>query len=188
MIKCRKDLNFYLQEDAKRNGLGSWGGYFLRLLLGYENASAFRYIKCMRKCEYHQNTSNNMIHRILYLFYKAKLYRLGRKYNIIIQPNTCGYGLRIAHLSGGGGVLINAESVGNYCGFNSGVLIGNNGSQSRRPVIGNHTAFGPGAKAFGKILIGNDVFVAPNAVVTKDVPDNCIVGGVPAKIIKVHHG
>lgn len=28
------------------------------------------------------------------------------------------------------------------------------------------------------------VAVAPNAVVTKDVPDNCIVGSIPAKIIK----
>ena len=59
-IVSRKDLKFYLQEDAKRNGLCSWGGYYLRLLLDYENACAFRYIKCMRKCEYHQNSSNNI--------------------------------------------------------------------------------------------------------------------------------
>ena len=26
--------------------------------------------------------------------------------------------------------------------------------------------------------------VAPNAVVTKEVPDNCVVAGVPAKVIK----
>ena len=45
-------------------------------------------------------------------------------------------------------------------------------------------AFGPGAKAFGKIEIGDNVFVAPNAVVTKDIPSNCIVSGVPAKLIK----
>lgn len=50
--------------------------------------------------------------------------------------------------------------------------------------MGDYVGFGPGAKAFGKIIIGNNVFVAPNAVVVKDVPDNCIVGGVPAKIIK----
>lgn len=87
------------------------------------------------------------------------------------------------HLSGGGGCRIGAEKVGNYCGFNAGVLIGTN-SNNDRPILGDHVAFGPGAKAFGKLTIGNNVFVAPNAVVTKDVPDNCIVGGVPAKILK----
>lgn len=138
----------------------------------------------MRYCEYYINTSRKPLHRILSYYYRAKLQRIGRKYGIAIQPNTCGYGLRIMHLSGGGGVLLNVEKVGNYCGFNSGVLIGNCGDQSQRPTIGDYTAFGPGAKAFGKIKIGNHVFVAPNAVVTKDVPDNCIVGGVPAKIIK----
>ena len=84
----------------------------------------------------------------------------------------------------GGGILLNIKKCGNYCGFNSGVLIGNKGGQEARPTLGEHVAFGPGAKAFGKLSIGNNVFVAPNAVVTKDVPDNAIVGGVPAKIIK----
>lgn len=33
--------------------------------------------------------------------------------------------------------------------------------------------------------IGNNVTIAPNAVVVKDVPDNAVVGGIPAKIIKI---
>lgn len=84
----------------------------------------------------------------------------------------------------GGGVLLNVTRVGNYCGFNSGVLLGNNGGENKRPIIGDYVGFGPGSKAFGEVHIGNHVFVAPNAVVTKDVPDNAIVGGVPAKILK----
>lgn len=84
----------------------------------------------------------------------------------------------------GGGILLNAKVVGNYCGFNSGVVIGNKDVQEARPTIGDHVAFGPGAKAFGKITIGDNVFVAPNAVVTKDIPSDCVVGGVPAKVIK----
>ncbi|MCK8125782.1 hypothetical protein MTF66_12230 [Pseudoalteromonas sp. 2CM39R] len=35
----------------------------------------------------------------------------------------------------------------------------------------------------GPVIIGNKVIVAPNSVVTKSVPNGCIVGGVPAKII-----
>jgi serine O-acetyltransferase len=88
------------------------------------------------------------------------------------------------HLSGGGDCRIGADKVGNYCGFNAGVLIGTKDSLENRPVLGDHVAFGPGAKAFGKLTIGNNVFVASNAVVTKDVPDNCIVGGIPAKVLK----
>ena len=83
-----------------------------------------------------------------------------------------------------GGILLNIKKCGNYCGFNAGVLIGNVESQDNRPTLGNYVAFGPGAKAFGKLIIGDNVFVAPNAVVTKDVPENAIVGGIPAKIIK----
>ncbi len=76
------------------------------------------------------------------------------------------------------------KKCGNYCGFNAGTLIGTKDGDANRPIIGDYVAFGPGAKAFGKMTIGSNVFVAPNAVVTKDVPDNCIVGGIPAKILK----
>lgn len=186
MIKTKADLRFYLEEDRKRNHVpSSWGGYFLRLIAGEEQAHIFRYIKCLRHCEYHLNNSHgSMLHKLCFYFYRYRQLRLGLRYNIKISPNVCGYGLRIMHLSGGGGVRIGASKCGNYCGFNAGVLIGTNNGDENRPTIGDHVAFGPGAMAFGKITIGSNVFVAPNAVVTKDVPDNCVVGGIPAKILK----
>lgn len=183
MIKTRKDLKFYLHEDAVRNGCVG-GGYYVKLLFNAENARAYRYIRCMRYFEYYSNKKQPICTRVFKMFFQLKLMYLGGKYGIYITPNSCGYGLRVAHLSGGGGVHLNVKKVGNYCGFNAGVLIGNKENQDNRCVIGNNTAFGPGAKAFGSLIIGNNVFVAPNAVVTKDVPDNCIVGGVPAKFIK----
>lgn len=189
MIKTKQDLQLYIDEDRKRNGMPKkWIGYILRLFMGRENAYVFRYLRCLRHLEYHLNNSKSSLwHKLWYQYYGIKKSRLGAKYNISIHPNTCGYGLRIMHLSGGGGILLNVESIGNYCGFNAGVLLGNKGGKENRPTLGDHVAFGPGAKAFGKITIGNNVFVAPNAVVTKDVPDNCIVGGIPAKIIKFKH-
>ena len=84
---------------------------------------------------------------------------------------------------GWGGVILNACKIGNYCGFNCGVLIGQKKS-TEKPIIGDYVAFAPGAKAIGDITIGSHVVVAANAVVTKDVSEYSIVGGIPAKIIK----
>lgn len=51
-------------------------------------------------------------------------------------------------------------------------------------TIGNDVWIGGNCTIVPGVTIGNNVIVAAGAVVTKDVPDNCVVGGVPAKIIK----
>lgn len=51
-------------------------------------------------------------------------------------------------------------------------------------VIGNNVWIGDKVTILAGVHIGNNAIVAANAVVTKDVPDNCIVAGVPARIIK----
>ena len=90
----------------------------------------------------------------------------------------------VCHISLGGGIIINCNSMGNYCGANVGVVIGNNHTWDERPTIGDHVGFSIGSKAYGNIHIGSHVTIAPNSVVIKDVPDNSVVSGVPAKIIK----
>ena len=50
--------------------------------------------------------------------------------------------------------------------------------------VGNDVYIGYGAIIIGPCRIGNGVVVAAGAVVKGDVPDYCIVGGVPAKIIR----
>ena len=51
------------------------------------------------------------------------------------------------------------------------------------PVIGDNCVIGAGACILGKIHIGDNVKIGANAVVTKDIPDNCTAVGVPAKVI-----
>lgn len=54
-----------------------------------------------------------------------------------------------------------------------------------KPVhIGNDVWVGGNVTILPGVTIGNNVVVAAGAVVTKDVPDNCLVGGVPARLIK----
>ena len=50
-------------------------------------------------------------------------------------------------------------------------------------VIGNNVWLGDKVAVLAGVHIGNNVIVAANAVITKDIPDNCIVAGVPGKII-----
>jgi serine O-acetyltransferase len=52
------------------------------------------------------------------------------------------------------------------------------------PIIGNNVYIGAGAKILGSITIGDNVIIGANAVVTRNVPPNCTVAGVPARIIK----
>lgn len=53
------------------------------------------------------------------------------------------------------------------------VTIGSSGGGT--PWIGDNCQIGAGAKVLGGIRIGNNVTIGANAVVTKDVPDNCTV-------------
>lgn len=184
MIKSKEELRYYIHEDAKANRMDcSTIRYWLRLMVGSESAHVYKYLKILRHCEYHSN-NHNVINKLLYHFYKIKLHRLGLKLNIRIPENICGYGLSIVHIAGCGGCLVNAKKVGNYCKLQTGVLLGNkNHSEEEKPTIGDYVEFGPGAKVLGKVIIGDNCFIAANAVVVKDVAPNSIVGGVPAKYI-----
>lgn len=54
-----------------------------------------------------------------------------------------------------------------------------------KPVkIGNDVWIGGNAIILPGVTIGNNCVIAAGAVVTKDVPDNSLVGGVPAKLIR----
>lgn len=51
-------------------------------------------------------------------------------------------------------------------------------------VIGRNVWIGANATVTPGVTIGDNAIVAPGAVVTKDVPPNMMVGGVPAKVIR----
>lgn len=69
-------------------------------------------------------------------------------------------------------------------GFEKNQLIMNQNAIVKDTTIGEDCWIGTGAKILKGLKIGNGVVIGANAVVTKDIPDYAIVGGVPAKIIK----
>lgn len=49
--------------------------------------------------------------------------------------------------------------------------------------IGSNVFIGANASVLPNVTVGNNVIVGANSVVTKSIPDNCVVGGNPARII-----
>lgn len=50
-------------------------------------------------------------------------------------------------------------------------------------LLGNRVVMFPGSKVVGNVHVGNNVVIAANSVVIKDIPDNCFVVGIPASIL-----
>ena len=188
MIETKQDLRFYIREDKQRN-LGAYKVGVLKYLAywfyGTDQMKAFRLLKALRKLEYAKNVlkKRGLLGKVVFAIRLWHYHRLEERYDIAIGTNMVGYGFKLPHIVGGG-IIINCNSMGNYCGANVGVVVGNNHAWNDRPVMGDHVGLTTSCKVIGGVHIGNNVIVAPNSVVVKDVPDNCVVSGIPAKIIK----
>lgn len=100
-------------------------------------------------------------------------------------PGSCTLMQGVIFAYGGIGAVTHARAViGENCMIGQGVTIGGKSGWYEVPVIGNNVEISAGARIIGPVRIGNNVIIGANTVVAKDVPDNCIVAGVPARIIR----
>ena len=106
-------------------------------------------------------------------------YRPGDRYFIIPASTKIGRGVCFAHPYS---TILNAHSIGDN--FNCIHLTTIGKHNGKRPIIGNNVTLGANVSIIGDVEIGDNVVVGAGSVVVKSVPDNCIVAGVPAKIIR----
>ena len=176
MERC--DLKDCLKADLYRYGGAKATWYFLKALS--LSMPEFRYIYLLRQASVFPKSS------IRGFLYRLLLFHYSYKYGFQIPPNTrIGKGLYIGHR---GPVVINGRAEhGDNCTLGHLVNIGrmNRGKKTGCPKIGNRVFIGAGAVVVGKIVIGDNVLIAPNAFVNFDVPDNSIVIGNPA-VVKSH--
>jgi len=144
--------------------------------------ASFKYIFWLRTTRYCRN--NSLFRYLIYPFARIMLHRYEFKYGISIPFATdIGNGLTIGHF---GGIVVNERvRIGNNCNISHGVTLGktNRGNRNGYPQIGDNVYIGPGAKIIGGIRIGNNVAIGANCVVTRDVPDNSVVIGIPGRVI-----
>ena len=184
MIKTKKQLKEYIRADSSRYEKSRRRFKILSFLYGDESYSTLRLLYFWRKTEYFYNTlDKKKPWSIILLCFNFFIYRqLQIKNRIILPLNVIGPGLYIPHRVGG--VIINALQIGRNFTISSGCVVGKKNTEEQKPIIGNDVECCIGAKIIGKVVIGNNVVIAPNSVVIKDVPDNVIVSGVPSTIIK----
>ena len=80
------------------------------------------------------------------------------------------------------GIFLLATRIGHSCTVNQGVSVASVRGTGW-PTIGNNVYLAAGCKIMGGVTIGDNVLVSANSLVVSDVPSNCTVMGVPARII-----
>jgi len=132
------------------------------------------------------------LYRVGNYFYRKNLNFIALFFNLLIRlfKNSavyCQTEIGVGTIFGYGGIAIVIHKnavIGKDCVIGSCVTIGGRSKSVRVPVIGNNVYISTGAKVLGDIRVGNNVVIGANSVVINDVPDNCIVAGVPAKVIR----
>lgn len=177
-------LRKYIASDLYRYTTSTSCKAFLR---GWYIAG-FRYTFFMRCCKYFGCRS--AVFKPFYFICRVALRHYSVKYGFQIPWQTnIGPGLYIAHY---GSIVVNPNStIGTNCNITVGALLGLNHKTDEQgrsmgfeyPTIGDRVSIGNSAKIIGGVHIGNGAVIGVNTVVTKDLPDNAIAVGIPARII-----
>jgi serine O-acetyltransferase len=181
MIKTKEDLKFYLNKDYERNDVPpKWWKRFG----GSEVNGIYTYFRDLRYLEYYSNNRNGTLNKLLYFFFLFKHNHHRLKINIYVEINTFGPGVLFVHP--GFLRVVDKVKIGSNCTILPNVLIGKKlpDVKNHDITIGDNAYISTNVTILGPLILGNNVTIAAGSVVTKNFPDNVVIGGVPAKIIK----
>ena len=131
-------------------------------------------------------------HKISNFFWKLKLKLLGRIISNISRFLT---GIEIHpavkigknfFIDQGMGIVIGETTViGDNVSIYQGVTLGGTKWEKRKrhPSISDNVVIGAGAKVLGPITVGKNSKIGANSVVTRNVPSNTVVVGIPARVV-----
>jgi serine O-acetyltransferase len=135
-----------------------------------------------------------LLYRVSKLSYDKGFYKVGIllrnkliiKYGVQISLKAdIGLGLELKHINGiviGDGVKIGRNAVIYQQVTIGGQNLGD-GIKNSYPYIGDNVIIFAGAKILGDVIIGNNSIVGANSVVIKNVDENSVYAGIPAKKI-----
>lgn len=207
ILETKYKVSYFIDNEEEK-----WGQMFFGVkIIGSSGVEKFKNINIVVADNYFKNPNekldfftpgfvpDNLVTKTMYELSLIELYKISRycyrnglinganfikgfihfRFNSVVPYSAeIGEGTRFGY--GGIGVVIHTKAkIGKNCVISQNVTVG---SRGEIPIIGNNVFLSPGSKCIGG-KIGNNVIVGANAVVTKDVPDNCVVAGVPAKII-----
>jgi len=173
MITDRQSYRYYVEEDLKAHGLRRVGWY------DYWWRDSLRFQLRLRRIEYLHNTCGRNVAKRVWLFVLEVVnHWLGTRLGFTIPKNVFGPGLCIVHH---GTIVIHPDvRVGSNCRLHPSTCLGDyNGA----PRLGDNVYIGPGAKIFGRVVLGDNVAVGANAVVNRSFGSNVTLAGVPAKVV-----
>lgn len=171
MILSLVDLRRYLAADLKAAGLSKWHPWmrFQYPIIHWQRK--------LRWTEYLVNRFSGAEWLPLRLLSRYLLRRASIKLGFTIPPNVFGPGLSIPHW---GTIVINDKArVGSNCRIHPGTCLGEQNGHA--PQLGNDCYIGPGAKLYGKIILGDAVRIGANSVVNASFPSGVTLVGMPAK-------
>lgn len=162
--EVKKDILEDIKEMNRRNGMKKGLAYYL----------------------VHQKPYRNLYYYRIKSFSKVLKYILPPYVHFYITNNVEKIGGGAYVLNHPYGTIINCKEIGTYFTVCQLTTIGNglHGRNDLVPTIGNHVSLGANVNIIGKVTIGDNVIVGAGSVVVKDVPENSVAVGNPARIIK----